>query len=109
MREAILKLLVNIDGFYLAAIFFPKITYSAPSAFLWAGLVLGVVNLLLRPLLIMLTLPINIFTFGLFTLVINTLMVLLAGALTRGLHIPSFWHALAIAIFISLLNMLLFD
>ncbi len=109
MRVTILKLLVNVGGFYLASFFFPRITYSAPSSLLWAGILLGAVNLLIRPVLIMLTLPINLFTFGLFTLVVNTLMVLLAGALTKGLHIPGFGHALAIAIFISLLNMLFFD
>lgn len=106
MRDAVLKLLVNIAGFYLAALFFPAITYDYPAALLWAGIVLGVVNILVRPLLVLLTLPIKILTFGLFTLVINTLMVLLTGALIGGLHIPGFWYAFAVAIFISVLNML---
>ncbi|HHX87292.1 MAG TPA: phage holin family protein [Firmicutes bacterium] len=109
MRVVILKLLVNIGGFYLASLFFPNITFDQPSVLLWAGLVLGIVNILVRPALVLLTLPINLFTFGLFTLVINTLMVLLTGTLIRGLHIPGFGHALAIAIFISVINMFLFD
>ncbi len=108
MRNAVLKFIVNIVGFYLAARFFPAITYDTPSALLWAGVVLGVVNVLVRPILVLLTLPIKILTFGLFTLVINTLMVMLTGALIGGLHIPGFWLAFAVAIFISILNMLFF-
>lgn len=109
MRGAILKILVNIAGFYLAALFFPNITYDYPSALLWAGIVLGIVNVLVRPILVLLTLPITILTFGLFTLIINTLMVLLTGFLIGGLHIPGFWYAFIVAIFISILNMLFFD
>ncbi|HHV35264.1 MAG TPA: phage holin family protein [Syntrophomonadaceae bacterium] len=105
---AILKIIVNIAGFYLAALFFPDITYDYPAALLWAGLVLGVVNILVKPVLVLLTLPIKILTFGLFTLVINTLMVSLTGFLINGLHIPGFWYAFAVAIFISILNMLFF-
>ncbi|MGB4505336.1 MAG: phage holin family protein [Syntrophaceticus sp.] len=109
LRGAILKILVNIAGFYLAALFFPNITYDYPSALLWAGIVLGIVNVLVRPILVLLTLPITILTFGLFTLIINTLMVLLTGFLIGGLHIPGFWYAFIVAIFISILNMLFFD
>ncbi len=108
LAVAILKIIVNIVGFYLAARFFPEITYDHPSALLWAGLVLGVVNVLVRPILVLLTLPIKILTFGLFTLVINTLMVLLTASLIGGLHIPGFWYAFAVAIFISILNMFFF-
>lgn len=108
MPAAILKIIINVAGFYLAARFFPEITYDYPSALLWAGLVLGVVNVLVKPILVLLTLPITILTFGLFTLVINTLMVLLTGYLIGGLHIPGFWYAFAVAIFISILNMLFF-
>jgi len=109
LRGAILKIIVNIGGFYLAALFFPNIAYDSPAVLLGAGLVLGLVNILVRPLLVLLTLPISILTFGLFTIVINTLMVSLTGVLIDGLHIPGFWHAFAVAVFISVLNMLFFD
>ncbi|NMA91758.1 MAG: phage holin family protein [Firmicutes bacterium] len=105
MKVAILKLLTNAGGFYLASFFFPRITYDRPAVLLWAGLMLGLVNILVRPILVILTLPINLLTFGLFTLVINTLMVLITGALIGGLHIPGFGHALAISVFISVLNL----
>ncbi len=105
---AILKIIVNVVGFYVATLFFPEITYTDPSALLMAGLVLGVVNVLVRPILALLTLPIRILTFGLFTLVLNTLMVSLTAALISGLHIPGFWYAFAVSIFISILNMFFF-
>lgn len=108
MRTMVLKLLVNMGGFYLAAFFFPGITYQSPATLLWAGIALGVVNILVRPVLVLLTMPINVLTLGLFTLVINTLMVMLTGALIDGLHIPGFLHAFAVAMFISILNVLFF-
>ena len=90
MKVAILKLLTNAGGFYLASFFFPRITYDRPAVLLWAGLMLGLVNILVRPILVILTLPINLLTFGLFTLVINTLMVLITGALI-GVTYTGFW------------------
>jgi len=85
---AVLKVLVNVAGFYIAALVFPNITYDQPSTLLWAGLVLGLVNILVRPLLVLLTLPIKFLTFGLFTLVINALMVSLTDYFIEGLYIP---------------------
>ncbi|AFV12477.1 hypothetical protein Tph_c22870 [Thermacetogenium phaeum DSM 12270] len=108
MLTALLKLLVNTGGFYLTALLFPGLTYASPATLLWAGIVLGVVNILVRPVLMLLTMPINILTFGLFTLVVNTLMVMLTGLLIPGLHIPGFLHAFTVAIIISLLNVLFF-
>ncbi len=106
MSTAVLKVLVNVAGFFIAAQVFPNITYDHFSALLWAGLVLGMVNILVRPLLVLLTLPIKLMTFGLFTLVINTLMVVLTDYFIQGLRIPGFWYAFAVSIFISVLNML---
>jgi putative membrane protein len=106
LLAAVLKVLVNVAGFYIAALVFPNIIYDQPSTLLWAGLVLGLVNILVRPLLMLLTLPIRFLTFGLFTLVINALMVSLTDYFIEGLYIPGFWYALAVSVFISILNML---
>jgi putative membrane protein len=70
-----------------------------------AGVVLGVVNLLIRPVLLLLTIPINILTLGLFTLVINTLMVMLTDTLVESLDIPGFGVAFLIALMVYVLNM----
>jgi len=57
-----------------------------------------------KPLLIILTLPLTLLTFGLFLLVINALMILLVSALVRGFKVSGFWTALFASIFISLLS-----
>lgn len=73
----------------------------------WSGLlialVLGIVNSIIRPFLLLLTLPINILTLGLFTLVINALMVLLVAVIIPGFIISSFWIALIFSVILSVI------
>ena len=71
---------------------------------LLAALVLGVVNALIRPVLILLTLPINLVTLGLFTFVINAGLLCLAAWLAPGFAIASFWSALALALIVAVVN-----
>lgn len=73
---------------------------------LLAALALGVVNAFIKPLLILLTLPINILTLGLFTLVINALLVMLVSYLVPGFDVGGFWWALAFSITLSIMNWL---
>ncbi|HLS88853.1 MAG TPA: phage holin family protein [Sphingobacteriaceae bacterium] len=70
-------------------------------AALVAATVLGVVNAVIRPILIVLTLPINILTLGLFTFVINALMFMLAAQVVKGFHVDNFWSALLGSIILS--------
>lgn len=106
MRRMILKWLLNVAGFYLATLLFPTVWASGPATLFVAGAVLGLVNLFVRPILVLLTIPINFLTLGLFTLVINTLMVMLTGYLVPALHIPGFGIAFLISLIVSVLNML---
>ena len=76
------------------------------SAF-FAAAVLGILNAFIRPLLIVITLPINIFTLGLFTLVINALLLKMASALVPGFDVYGFWSAVFGSIIISLVSWLL--
>ena len=69
-----------------------------------AAVVLGALNLFIRPLLVLLTLPLTILTLGLFTLVINGALVWLAGALVPGFEIFGFWHAFLFAFVLMLVN-----
>ncbi|MDX9913595.1 MAG: phage holin family protein [Candidatus Moranbacteria bacterium] len=69
-----------------------------------AALVLGIINILLKPILLILTLPINIFTLGLFTLVINALLVLLASRIVDGFSVTGFWWALAFSLVMSIVQ-----
>ena len=72
------------------------------------SLVLAVLNFLLKPILIILTLPITILTFGLFLFVINALIVLLAGNFVRGFEVDGFGWALLFSLLLSLLTSLLY-
>ena len=66
--------------------------------------VLAVLNVLLKPILVILTIPITIVTFGLFLLVINTLLVLLVDWLVPGFTVDGFWWALAFSVVLSIIN-----
>ncbi len=70
------------------------------SAF-WLSIVLGVLNVLVRPILVVLTIPITLVTFGLFLLVINALMIMLASALMQGFSVKSFGIAFVYSILVS--------
>jgi putative membrane protein len=69
-----------------------------------AALLLGVINGLIRPVLLLLTLPINLVTLGLFTFVINAALLCLAAWLAPGFAISSFWSALALALIVAVVN-----
>jgi putative membrane protein len=75
---------------------------------LWAGavaaLVLGVVNAVIRPVLLFLALPLNILTLGLFTFVVNALMLLLVAAVVRGFHVDGFRTALVGSVALSVIS-----
>lgn len=68
------------------------------------ALVLGIINAIVRPILFVLTLPINIMTLGLFTLVINALLIELADVLVPGFAVASFWWALLFSLILSIIN-----
>src|SRR5579872_1265860 len=72
------------------------------------SLVLAVLNFLLKPILIILTLPITIVTFGFFLFIINALIVWFAGELVRGFHVDSFMWALVFSLLLSLLTSILY-
>ncbi|HVO68098.1 MAG TPA: phage holin family protein [Syntrophales bacterium] len=76
------------------------------SAF-FAAAILGILNALFRPVLIILTLPINILTFGLFTFIINALMLKMASGVIPGFEVHGFWTAVFGALIISLISWLL--
>jgi putative membrane protein len=76
---------------------------SILSAFV-AAAVLGVINAVLRPILLLITLPITILTLGLFVLVINGLMLYIAGSVVEGFHVSGFWPAVFGALFLSVIS-----
>ena len=76
-------------------------------AALIAALVLGIVNTIIRPILVVLTLPLTLVTLGLFIFVINALMVMLTSAIVPGFHVNNFWWALLFSLVLSLINIVL--
>jgi len=73
---------------------------------LWVALVLGILNAVLKPILILLTLPITILTLGLFTLVINAILILLAAKIVPGFQVDGFLWAVLFSIVVSVINVI---
>jgi putative membrane protein len=102
MIRFILHAIASAVGFWLASKIVPGVHVGGLGSLLAAGLVLGIVNALVRPVLVFLTFPLTLITLGLFLLVVNGMMVsLVAFFLRHGVHIDSFWHALLASLVIS--------
>ncbi len=85
-------------GLAIAARFVSGITYDAPMTLFLAALLLGLVNAILRPLLILLTLPLTVLTFGLFLLLINAGMIALVSRIIPGFQVAGFTPAVLAAL-----------
>jgi putative membrane protein len=107
----ILKLLivwlVNAVALIAVAYLMPSITVSSFGAALVAALVLGLVNAVVRPVLVLLTLPVTVLTLGLFIFVLNGLLFWMVGSWLEGFHVGGFWAAVFGAILFSLVSWLL--
>lgn len=92
---------------WVASRLFKGVRFDSTSALIVSALLLGFANAIVKPLLIVLTLPLTLLTFGLFLLVINALVILLVAALVRGFHVSGFWTALFASLFVSVLSLLI--
>lgn len=99
----ILRWLLNILAIFLTAALLSGFEVTVWGAIV-GSIVLGVVNAVIRPLLIILTLPLNVVTLGLFTFVINGLMLWLTAATVKGFDINGFWWAILSSIVLSLMS-----
>lgn len=103
----LIRWLVLTIAVLAASYFLPGIRVSGLAvAFLAAG-ALGILNALLRPILIVLTLPINVLSLGLFTFVINALLLKLASLLITGFEVQGFWTAVGGSLVISIVSWLI--
>lgn len=100
----IITLILNTIAVFVTASILPGIKLEGWTSALLVAVVLGVINAFIRPILLILTLPINILTLGLFTFVIMGLMVLLASAIVPGFYVSGFWWAVGFAIILALVN-----
>lgn len=87
----------------IAAYVVPGVTITFMGAVI-AAVVLGALNLFIRPILLVLTLPVTVVTLGLFSLVINALLVLLAALVVPGFSVVGFWTALLFAFVLAIVN-----
>ena len=101
------KLAINALALLAVDQLFDRIWLDTWQTTLAAAVLLALVNAFLRPLVILLTLPLNILTLGLFTLVINALMLELVSWLLKGFHVEGFWTAVGGALVISIVSTLL--
>jgi putative membrane protein len=83
------------------------IDHSSFTALAVASLLLGLANAVLKPILMILSLPLLLLTFGLFTIVINSLLLLMVGAIVEGFHVTGWWSAFWGSLVISLVSILL--
>ncbi|NCP22352.1 MAG: hypothetical protein COS42_04015 [Flavobacteriales bacterium CG03_land_8_20_14_0_80_35_15] len=105
----ILKLLISAALVVLLANILPGIAISNYATAILVALVLALLNTFLKPLLILLTLPVTVLSLGLFLFVINAIMVLLASKLIDGFSISGFWNALLFSLVFSLFQSALSD
>jgi len=89
---------------FLVSYLFDLISIDTPTAWIVASLVLGVLNSVVKPFLVLVTLPLTILTLGLFTLVINGIILFLMAALVSGVEIESFWRAVLAAFLITIIS-----
>ena len=107
MVRILLVWLVNALALLALPYVFPWVKVDSFTAALIAALVLGLINTLIRPLLIFLTLPVTLLTLGLFIFVINGLLFWWVGSFVDGFHVSGFWAGFFGAIVYSLISWLL--
>lgn len=110
LKRLLISWLVNFLGLWAAASIFAGIQYNQQlKVLLIASLIFGIVNALIRPLVVILSLPAIVFTLGLFTLVVNALMLYITSALYKPFQVKSVWSALGAVIIIWLVNYVMND
>jgi len=107
VRAAVIRVLITGIAVFLAVMIVPGIEVESFLAGLAAVLVLTFLNLLVRPILLVLTLPLIVLSLGLFLVVVNALLLELTAYLVSGFSVTGFWPAVGGAVVISLVTMIL--
>lgn len=105
--NVIIRILILAVAVWVAAYIIPGVEIDSFQSLLIVSLILGAVNAFIKPILVLLTLPLTIVTLGLFLLVINGLLVLLVDSLVPGFSVGSFLIAILFSIVVSLISSLL--
>jgi putative membrane protein len=107
--NVILKLLLNALAVFILAYLLNGVEVNGYLGAIIVAFVLAILNLFVKPILIIFTLPVTILTLGLFLLVINALIILLADKLVDGFSVSSFWTAILFSILLSILQSILYS
>jgi putative membrane protein len=106
MTGFLLRVAIVALGLWLATRLLDGLHFSGPGVLLAAALLLGIVNAIVRPIAIVLTLPLTLLTLGLFLLVVNAAMLGLVALVLGGFQIDGFWTAVGAALIVSLTSWL---
>ncbi len=104
MRNLLIKLLFSSIAIILVAKLLPGIEVTSALGLIAAVVILGLLNVFLKPLMVILTLPFTLVTFGLFLFVINGLLLYLTAAIVDGFAIANIWVAILASILISIVT-----
>ena len=105
----LIRILVTAIFVMLIAHFMPGVTVASFMTSVIVAVVLSLLNIFVKPLLVLLTLPVTIITLGLFLLVINALIILLCTKIVGGFEVETFWTALFFSIILSVLQSITFS
>lgn len=107
MKIILKKWFILSIAIYLASVLINGFSVETATAIIIASALLGIFNVFIKPILIFITLPINLLTLGLFTFVINALLLYMVSSIVKGIYLDSFWSALLASIIISILSMII--
>lgn len=102
--DIIVNVIVNALAVIVASYIIPGVSVLSFMDAVVASIVLGIVNIFVRPLILLFTLPLNILTLGLFTLVVNAFMVLIVARIVPGFNVSGLLSALLFSLALSLVN-----
>ena len=103
----LIQIIISALSVFVTSYILPGIKIDGFSTALVVAIVLAFLNVFLKPLLILFSIPVTIFTLGLFLLVINALLILIASKLVSGFQVNGFWSALVFSIVLSVINAIL--
>lgn len=105
----LIRLLMTAVVVVLLAKFLPGVAVAGYLTAIIVAVVLAILNIIVKPILVLFTLPVTILTFGLFLLVINAVIILLADAFISGFNVDGFWVALIFSLLLSIVQAILFS
>jgi putative membrane protein len=104
----VIRILVTAGLVMLIAHLLPGVKVDSFIQSVYVAIILGLLNVFIKPIIILFTLPVTILTLGLFLLVINALLVLLCSNIVGGFHVESFWTAMFFSIILSISQSLVY-